>query len=122
MQKLDQIEQVVFDTRNALKPVDKSVRDRSTRVNILESQTKSAKNCYSAQKSLVSLCVAIVSQNIQNWATFLSLAISMQEPVLFKIIFKTIACLPKSTIIFQRLCVIFPILNLDQDDDGQENK
>ena len=45
MQKLDQIEHAVFDTRNALKHVDKSVRDLTTRVNILE-------NCNSAQKSL----------------------------------------------------------------------
>ena len=34
--------------------------------------------------------LAIVSQNIQNWATFKSLAISMQEPVLLKMIFKTL--------------------------------
>ena len=52
MQKLDQIEHAVFDTRNALKHVDKSVRDLTTRVNILETQTKSVENCYSAQKSL----------------------------------------------------------------------
>ena len=41
MQKLDQIEHAVFDTRNALKHVDKSVRNLTTRVNILETQTKS---------------------------------------------------------------------------------
>ena len=52
VQKLDQIEHAVFDTRNALKHVDKSVRDLTTRVNILETQTKSVKNCYIAQKSL----------------------------------------------------------------------
>ena len=52
VQKLDQIEHVVFDTRNALKHVYKSVRDLTTRVNIHETQTKSVKNCYIAQQSL----------------------------------------------------------------------
>ena len=35
-----------------LKHVDKSVRDLTTRVNILEKQTKYVENCNSAQKSL----------------------------------------------------------------------
>ena len=57
-----------------------------------------------------------IGQHFNHWRfQFKNRYSSRLYSKLFKIIFKTIACLLKSTIIFQRLCVICPILNLDQD-------
>lgn len=50
MQKLDQIEHAVFDTRNALKHVNQSVSDLTNRVNQLENKTKTVEDCSSNQK------------------------------------------------------------------------